>query len=276
MIAAPAGGVEPATGALRLHRVGKSFAAGSVAALDEVTLELPRGSFTTLFGPSGCGKSTLLRILAGLLTADRGEVDVFGQTPRQAVREKNIGWIPQSPALLPWASVRANATLATSLNRRADRRRLSKRVPGDPEAILAEVGLSAVAQRRPAALSGGMQQRVAIARAFVHGAPLLLMDEPFSAVDDLTRSRLREFLLDLWHRHRTTVVFVTHSATEAVLLSDRVVVMSPSPGRVLASIEVALPRKPGERDIDSAEFRALVAAVRAELRRGGPGDDVPA
>jgi NitT/TauT family transport system ATP-binding protein len=255
------------TTAVSVAAVGKTFRGrgSTVEALRDIDLQVPRGSFTTLFGPSGCGKSTLLRIIAGLLDADEGQVTVFGDSPREAARAKHIGWVPQRPALLPWLSVRGNAGLTRVLNRRAERTADPTRAPGDVAQMLAEVGLGEFADARPSELSGGMAQRASLARVFVQGAPLLLMDEPFSALDELTREVLQHRLLDVWSRHRKTVVFVTHSPREAVLLSDRILVMSPRPGRIVADIEVDLPR-PRPADIaTSTEFVGLVSRVRAEL-----------
>jgi NitT/TauT family transport system ATP-binding protein len=250
-----------------VEAVDKTFRGrgSSVEALRDIALDLPTGTFTTLFGPSGCGKSTLLRILAGLLEADRGQVRVFGDSPRQAARAKRIGWVPQSPALLPWLTVRGNVGLPRLLNRRAERTPDPTRVPQDVDRMLVEVGLDRFSDAGPRQLSGGMAQRASLARVFAQGAPLLLMDEPFSALDELTREALQHRLLDVWSEHRKTVVFVTHSPTEAVLLSDRILVMSPRPGRIVADIEVDLAR-PRPRGIEtSAEFVRLVTRVRHEL-----------
>lgn len=267
-----------ATNRIEVRGVSKSFRAGgrSFTALDNVDLDLPEGSFTTLFGPSGCGKTTLLRILAGLQTQDEGTVSLFGQTPEAATREKNIAWIPQSSALLPWRDVRANALLSQVVNKRADRGRgrvpngapAATRIDQEVETVLSEMGLRDFARSRPAQLSGGMRQRASIARGFVHGAPVMLMDEPFSALDEFTREALRFKLLHMWELLRKTVVFVTHSAPEAVLLSDRVVVMTARPGRVHRVIDIDLPR-PRDAELErSPEFHAKVTEVRNALQEG--------
>ncbi|TCN55870.1 NitT/TauT family transport system ATP-binding protein [Rhodococcus sp. SMB37] len=250
--------------------VHKNFGSGrdTFTALHDVDLEIQEGSFTTLFGPSGCGKTTLLRILAGLQTQDSGEISLFGQTPRAATREKNIAWIPQSSALLPWREVRANALLSKVVNRRADRRASPKRVDQEVETVLNEMGLRDFARSRPSQLSGGMRQRASLARGFVHGAPVMLMDEPFSALDEFTREALRYQLLDMWQLLRKTVVFVTHSASEAVLLSDRVVVMTSRPGRIHRIIDVDLPRPRHARLERSIEFHEKVTEVRNALQEG--------
>ncbi len=255
---------------IRVRGVSRSFpgSGADVLVLDDIDLTIRRGSFVTFFGPSGCGKTTLLRILAGLQSQDEGDVTLFGQTPAQAARDKNIAWIPQSSALLPWQSARRNADLSRRVNRRAGRRAGQTRELGDPMEVLGQMGLAAATDLRPDQLSGGMRQRVSLARGFVQDAPLMLMDEPFSALDELTREELRYQLLDMWERHRKTVVFVTHSATEAVLLSDTVVVMSARPGRIHTVIEVDLPRPRAAGIEDDPGFRRTVARLRAAVAEG--------
>ncbi len=247
--------------------VTKRFTSGrrSTVALSDVNLTVDRGQFVTLIGPSGCGKSTLLRILAGLTDADEGDVSIFGESITRAREAKHIGLVPQSPALLPWRTVLENVELPLQLNRRAGRTPSDN---ADPREILAAFGLSQVLDKRPDQLSGGMQQRVAIARAFAFRPAVLLMDEPFSALDELTREVLRHELVDLWQQFRTTVVFVTHSVAEAVLLSDVVVVMSASPGRIGTTIPVGLGRPRAELVELSDEFRAVETDVRIALREG--------
>ena len=240
----------------------------SVLALTGVNTSFARGEFVTLFGPSGCGKSTLLRLLAGLERQSTGEIRLFGQTPAQASRLKNIAWVPQSPGLLPWASLRANVRLSERLNRRADRAPDRRRTPEDADEVLRDLGLEDFAEARPAQLSGGMRQRAAIARAFVQGAELMLMDEPFSALDELTRDAVRLRLLQVWEKHRKTVIFVTHSAAEAVMLSDRVVVMTPRPGRVFREVPIDLPRPRTPDVLDSPAFDAKLREVKHVLRAG--------
>jgi NitT/TauT family transport system ATP-binding protein len=248
--------------------VTKSFGSGRqvTTALEGITMSVERGRFVTLIGPSGCGKTTLLRVVAGLTEADAGEVSIFGESVGAARANKHIGFVPQSPALLPWRTVLDNVRLPLQVNRRA-----GERHPGavrDPEAILESFGLGGVLDKRPAQLSGGMQQRVAIARAFAFDPALLLMDEPFSALDELTREVLRHELLDLWGAHRKTVLFVTHSVAEAVVLSDAIVVMSAQPGRILSVVEVDLPRPRGELVELTDGFRELERRVRLALRGG--------
>ncbi len=248
---------------LVVARVSRRFGAGSRSrrVLADVTLRVPRGRFVSIVGPSGCGKSTLLRIVAGLLEPDSGSVAIFGEAPHEACARKHVGFLAQSPALLPWRSALDNVRLGLEVNRRA-RREGSGR---NPRALLEVMGLGAVADRRPAELSGGMQQRVALARALAFEPTLLLMDEPFSALDELTRERLRHELLRLWEADQKTVLFVTHSVTEAVLLSDAVVVMGAHPGRLRALVQVDLPR-PRDAAVESSDaFLAIERAVRAEL-----------
>lgn len=251
---------------IRLNEVSKRFAGKgqTVTALSNVTLDIAEGEFVTLIGPSGCGKSTLLRIIGGLLAHDTGTVTVGRCSPDQARLEKHFGFVPQTPALLPWRSVLDNVTLLDELNRRRDR---SGETP-DPFALLAEVGLADFANAHPAELSGGMQQRVALARAVALGSPVLLMDEPFAALDEITRADMRYLLLDVWERTGATCVFVTHSIDEAVTLSDRVVILAPRPGRVIRTevIDLPRPRPPGTEDLP--EFHAHVSSIRRTLHEG--------
>lgn len=258
----------PVTG-IGVERVTKTYGSGPTptTALAGVDLEVPAGRWVTLIGPSGCGKSTLLRVLAGLTPIDSGRVSIFGESAERACQRKHIGLVPQSPALLPWRTVLDNVRLPLEVNRRAQRSDDEAPRP-DPREILSAFGLSAVLNKRPAQLSGGMQQRVAIARAFAFRPAILLMDEPFSALDELTREVLRHELLDLWQQFRTTVVFVTHSVPEAVLLSDVVVVMSAAPGRIGTIVPVTMERPRGESVELSADFREIEAEVRDHLKAG--------
>ncbi|MDM4764066.1 ABC transporter ATP-binding protein [Galbitalea sp. SE-J8] len=265
--AAPAG--VAVTGVRKTFRTRR----GEFVALQNVDLTVRPGHFVTLFGPSGCGKSTLLRIIAGLEVADAGAVSLFGDAPAVAAKKKNIGWIPQSSALLPWDSIRSNATLSDRVNRRADRSRTTARAPLDADEVLGELGLGDFLDSRPSQLSGGMMQRASIARGFVQGAPLLLMDEPFSALDELTRESARVQLLRLWEHYRKTVVFVTHSVEEAVALSDEVVVMSPRPGLIAGVVPIDLPRPRSTIDEDTPAFWDAVRRVKELLRTGWTGEE---
>ncbi|WP_235890659.1 ABC transporter ATP-binding protein [Martelella alba] len=275
MSAARKGPRDAAFGSICVEKVEKIYESdrGTVRALSDIDLSIERGRFVTLFGPSGCGKSTLLRVIAGLEEQTAGAVSLFGQTPAEASRDKNIAWIPQSNALLPWLTIRDNVLLSQKINREAERRGKSLRIPEDPDQVLDELKLGDFKNARPSELSGGMRQRAAIARGFVQGAPLMLMDEPFSALDELTRDALRLRLLTVWERHRKTVVFVTHSAFEAVLLSDQVVVMTPRPGRIHSVIDIDLPRPRTFEVTETREFEQLVRAVKHTLRDGWEADE---
>jgi NitT/TauT family transport system ATP-binding protein len=251
--------------AVSVSNVGKVFRrrGQTTVALRDVHLDIARGEFISLLGPSGCGKSTLLRVIGGLTDCDNGTITVGGETPVQARAAKQFGLVPQAPALLPWRSVAKNVRFLTDLHRSNDH-------PGLPDAeidaLLDSVGLSAFTGALPHELSGGMQQRVSLVRAFALGAPILLMDEPFAALDEITRADMRYLLLDLWQRLGATVVFVTHSVTEAVILSDRVVVMAPRPGRVVTIEDITLPRPRTPEMEDEPAFHEHVRRLRADLR----------
>jgi NitT/TauT family transport system ATP-binding protein len=244
--------------------VSKWFGSGAERAhvLDDLSLTIARGEFVSLIGPSGCGKSTLLKIVAGLVRADKGRVAIDGESVAAATRDKLIGLVPQSPALLPWRTVLANVRLPIQLNRKAN----SGRALRDPEEVLRSFGLGQALKRYPAQLSGGMQQRVAIARAFVFDPGVLLMDEPFSALDELNRDQQRFGLLSFWQSNRKAVLFVTHSVPEAVMLSDRIVVMRTHPGGVHRIIEDKLPRPRDASVYEHPDFHRIENEVRSSLR----------
>lgn len=236
-----------------------------VNALASLDIDVAPGEFVSLIGPSGCGKSTLLRIVGGLLPFEAGAVSVAGTSPARARASKQLCFTPQVPALMPWRTVRKNVALLRELNaRRAAHPPLT-----DAEAVelLEAVGLGSHLNRYPHELSGGMQQRVSLVRGFVLGAPVLLMDEPFSALDEITRDEMRYLLLDLWQRSGPTVLFVTHSIPEAVILSDRVLVMAPTPGRVVhvETVDLARPRTVSMEDLP--QYLAHVRNVRGVLRQ---------
>lgn len=228
-----------------------------------------RGEFVSLVGPSGCGKSTLLRLVGGLLAPDEGDVTVAGGSAATARQGKEFGLVPQKPALLPWRTVRQNVRLLTEVNKGAESHATLR--PDETEALLDEVGLGEFLDAYPSELSGGMQQRVNLVRAFALGAPILLMDEPFAALDELTREGMRFLLLGLWERTRSTVVFVTHHIPEAVLVSDRVLVMSPRPGRIAADVLVDLPRPRAAGVDQTPPFLGYVREVRRALTLDGDG-----
>jgi NitT/TauT family transport system ATP-binding protein len=230
--------------------------AGEVLALDDVALDVAAGEFVSIVGPSGCGKTTLLRAVAGLVEPSEGRLEVLDVSPREARSGHALGIVTQEPGLLPWRTVEANVALALEVTGRS----------GDVGALLSRVGIAPFAGYHPKELSGGMRQRVALARALAHGPRLLLMDEPFGALDELSRESMRLELLRIWERERISVLFVTHSIREAVLLSDRVVVMSPSPGHVVADVPIDLPRPRFEAQEAEPAFASAVAEVRQALR----------
>jgi NitT/TauT family transport system ATP-binding protein len=247
--------------AVAVRGVTKSF--GPLEVLQPIDLEVRPGEIVTLLGPSGCGKTTLLRIVGGLERASSGDVAVAGTTPERARATKRIGVVPQSPALLPWRTVEANARLLLDVNRRANP--VSN---PDPVDLLRDVGLGDFLGALPRELSGGMQQRVALVRAFALGAPILLLDEPFAALDEITRADMRHLLAGLCERTATTVLFVTHSLAEAVFLSDRVVVLSRRPGTVVGVEAVDLPRPRRPELEDDPAFFAIETRLRHLLHEG--------
>ncbi|HEY0185417.1 MAG TPA: ABC transporter ATP-binding protein [Rhodopila sp.] len=207
-------------------------------ALSDVSLHVERGEFISLIGPSGCGKTTLLRLIADLAQPTSGELRVNGGTPYQARCDRSYGYVFQSPALYPWRSARSNVMLPLEIIGLSAAERRTR-----ADAALAAVGLAEASGRYPWQLSGGMQQRVSIARALSLQPDLLLMDEPFGALDEITRDKLNLHLTDLWRERNLTVIFVTHSIPEAVFLSTRVVAMSANPGRISRVIECPFPQR---------------------------------
>jgi NitT/TauT family transport system ATP-binding protein len=248
----------PAGLEVRLEGVGVAF--GAVAALDGLTLHVAPGSFTTIIGPNGCGKSTLLRLIAGLLAPTAGRVTVGGTAPRAG--DGRVGLAFQQPRLIPWRSTLENVALPLECAGAP----LAERRARGAEA-LSRVGLDGAAPLRPAALSGGMQQRAALARALITDPPVLLLDEPFSALDALTREAFDAELQRLWMERPRTLLLVTHSVSEAIQLGDRVVVMTPRPGRVAEVVDVPLPR-PRPPDLvgepAAAEIEERVRALLAD------------
>jgi NitT/TauT family transport system ATP-binding protein len=244
--------------ALKLRGVSKSF--GDLHVVQRLDLDLDAGSFLSLVGPSGCGKSTLLRMIAGLEQPSTGTVTIGGASPADLRRTKGLAVVPQQPGLLPWRTVAENARLLLQVNRRNQ----PTHHP-DPAELLAEVGLGDFGDAYPHELSGGMRQRVALVRGFALGAPLVLMDEPFAALDEITRAEMRDLLGRLLERHPATVVFVTHSISEAAFLSDRVLVFSPRPATVSADIRVELPRPRSPEIEDSAAFVQVCTELRHRL-----------
>lgn len=249
--------------AVEIQGVNKIFLPGSasqVIALTDIDLSIAPGSFTTLIGPSGCGKSTLLRLVAGLIEPTEGSVSVNGKTANQARKDRDYGMAFQTASLFDWRTVRKNIELPLELLgwSRAERR---TRV----EEMLELIQLPEFASNYPRELSGGMQQRVAIARALAFRPTLLLMDEPFGALDEMTREHMQAELLRLWRETGTTIVFITHSIPEAVFLSTQVCVMSPRPGQITAKVDVSLGERTEEtRDRD--DFFDSIVQVREALR----------
>jgi NitT/TauT family transport system ATP-binding protein len=246
-----------------LNGVVKSFPNGIVA-LDGFDLSVRPGEFLTLLGPSGCGKSTALRILAGLTEPTSGQVQWPGTDAAALGPRRNIGFVFQEPTLMPWASVEANVRLPLHL---AGRRNWQPRV----HAALERVGLAGVAELYPRELSGGMKMRASIARALVLEPPILLMDEPFAALDEITRFRLNDDLLALWRTLGKTVVFVTHSVFESVYLSNRIIVMSPRPGRVFRELAIEAPYPRDALFRTSAEYAALCRLASQALAEASAG-----
>ena len=253
--------VAPAVEAVSVTKVFNRGKPNELVALDDISLSVGQREFISLIGPSGCGKSTLLRLMAGLLDPTLGEVTVNGKTANQARADREYGIAFQTAGLFEWRSVQQNIELPLQLMGWSKRERRQR-----AREMLTLVKLEEFGGHYPSELSGGMQQRVAIARALSFQPSILFMDEPFGALDEMTREHMQTELLRIWDETHTTVVFVTHSIPEAVFLSERVVVMSPRPGRLFAELPVDL----GARDFDtreSPEFFERVTAVREALRR---------
>ncbi|MGX5827626.1 ABC transporter ATP-binding protein [Mesorhizobium sp. 43Arga] len=261
-------GISPAV--VAASKLGLTFQTndGPVQALSNVDLTIGKGEFVSFIGPSGCGKTTLLRVIADLEKPTSGTISVNGMTAEQAREKRAYGYVFQAAALFPWRTIERNVALPLEIMglSKAEQAERIKRT-------LDLVNLSGFEKKYPWQLSGGMQQRASIARALAFDADLLLMDEPFGALDEIVRDHLNEQLLQLWARTNKTICFVTHSIPEAVYLSTRIVVMSPRPGRVSDIIESTLPK---ERPLDireTPEFLAIAARVRDGLRAGHSYDD---
>ena len=265
MTSVPAADVTPPRGPLSgapeiiaVRRLGKHYASGSapVTALQDIDFTIAEGEFVAIVGPSGCGKSTLLKILAGLLPASRGEALLNGM-PIAGPR-RDIGIVFQAPVLFPWRTVRDNVLLPIDVQRlgREKHARLAKD-------LLALVGLAGFEERYPWELSGGMQQRVAIVRALIHDPAMLLMDEPFGALDAMTREQMNVELQRIWLDKKKTVLFITHSIAEAVFLADRVLVMTARPGRIMDDLRITLARPRPLDILNTPEFGAYARRIRA-------------
>ena len=245
---------------IKIENVGMSYTNGkgaSVTALQGINLDIKKGEFISLLGPSGCGKTTLLRIIADLLKPTTGKVTVCGETPEKIRLQQKYGIVFQSPLLYDWRDVRKNIALPLEI----------MKIPKNEQKVRIDemiemVGLKEFEHHHPKQLSGGMQQRVGIARALAIQPEILLMDEPFSALDEFTREKLHVDLLKIWRKTNKTIVFVTHNIQESVFLSDKVCVLSPHPGRLSAVVDINLPRPRTMEMKSTPEFTELVARVR--------------
>ncbi len=251
---------------LALRNVTKSYrrrSAATLTALSDVSLDIKRNEFLSLIGPSGCGKSTILKLLAGLTATTSGTIErrMSGQTSWGGTA---VGYVFQSPVLLPWKSVLSNVLFPATVDKRNRGEALQK-----ARSLLSMTGLSEFETAFPYQLSGGMQQRAAICRALMCSSEVLLMDEPFGALDALTRDGLMTDLKALCEIDRRTVVFVTHNISEAVYLSDRVVVMSPRPGRISADFDISIDRSAGLASMETSDFQGVVAAIRRCIEHHG-------
>jgi NitT/TauT family transport system ATP-binding protein len=256
---------------VRFAGLSKSYRTASgdlIHALDNISLSVASGEFVSIVGPSGCGKSTLLKILAGLTSPTAGTATIAGSSA--AAVQSEIGFVFQEATLLPWLTVLRNVLVPADVAR-IPRTQMQARAM----ALLDLVGLKGFHDKYPNELSGGMQQRAAICRALLRDPKILLMDEPFGALDALTRDRMNIELLRIWEAQRNTILFVTHSITEAVLLSDRIVVMSPRPGRLLEDVPVSLPRPRNIAMVNTPEFGAYAQHIRDLLDASSAPQDEP-
>ena len=253
---------QPQTSAILIDDISMVYSTRGeqLLALSNINLDIAEGEFVSLIGPSGCGKSTLLRLIGDLLQPSSGSIAVHGKPAPEARRTRDYGMVFQSPVLYDWRTVERNVQLPLELMGVPRKERVSR-----TEELLNLVGLEEFGRRYPWELSGGMQQRVAIARALSFRPSILLMDEPFGALDEMTRERLNMELLSIWSQTGTTVVFVTHSIPEAVFLSDRVVIMTPRPGRIEHIVQVELARPRGAELREDEQFFHFIAEVRSRL-----------
>ena len=264
---AVASGIRGDEGQILVDGVEKIYGRGddAVRALAPISFQVEPGEFVSILGPSGCGKTTILKIIGDIVPPSAGRVTVDGRPAAHLRRQRQFGYVFQTPVLLPWRSVRENVHLPFEMSGRrqssAARRDINRRI----DDMLSTVGLHGFEGRLPRELSGGMQSRVSLARAFVMDATVLLMDEPFSALDELTRTEMAAELIRLWERLRTTVIFITHHIEEAVLLSNRVVVMSERPGTIRRVIDIDLPRPRTLETRRLPEFRDVVEDLVADF-----------
>jgi len=253
----------PATPCIALDKVSLRFASerGEVHALADVSLDVAEGELVALLGPTGCGKSSLLRLVSDLIPPSAGTIAIAGEPAAAARRANRFGFVFQEAALLSWRTALGNVALPLEVVDYPPSQRIAR-----CETLLESVGLAKFKHAYPHELSGGMKQRVAIVRALAWSPPILLMDEPFSALDELTRAQLQDDLLALWSRERKTILFVTHNISEAIYLADRVAVMSPHPGRIKTVLAPGLPRPRGEDLQETPEFVHWTRIAREALR----------
>lgn len=245
-------------GRIQVSNVSKTFAsdAGDILALDKIDLDIASGEFVSIVGPSGCGKSTLLRCIGGLIPATQGTIEIGGSAITGP--DPRIGYVFQKAVLLPWRTIESNLLLPFEVNGKPTQADMA-----NVQKILEMVGLGTYAQHRPGELSGGMQQRVSVARALVMAPSILMMDEPFGALDAQTRETMNEELLRIWREAKTTIVFVTHDIGEALFLSDRIVILSAQPGKVHDIVKVNIPRP---RSFDQVESDERFWKMRTKIR----------
>jgi NitT/TauT family transport system ATP-binding protein len=244
---------------ISIRSLSHQYSNGKVThALEDIELKVHPKQFVALIGPSGCGKSTLIRLIANLISPSSGSILVGNSLPEKAIEEGMIAWMAQSPALLPWLTVEGNLQLAKRFYRGNQQPKLTV------EQVLERVGLSEAADQHPFTLSGGMQQRLALARLLLQDAPIWLMDEPFAALDELTREKLTEELFSLWKDFSPTVIWITHNIHEAIKLSDRILIFSDKPGRIIADIPNQIPHPRQENDPD---FQTLLIELRNILHQ---------
>ncbi len=258
---------------LAVEAVGKTYGRGTnqVAALADVSLTVADGEFVALVGPSGCGKTTLLKLIAGLDEADSGRILVDGAAPSAAERLTHFGYMPQQDLLFPWRTVLENVSLGLEVQGVGKRQARSRAA-----ALAPQFGLGGFEQRRPHELSGGMRQRASFLRTYLLGRSFLLLDEPFGALDAITRGQLQTWLAETWNRIGGSALLVTHDPHEAVVLSDRVYVMSPRPGRITNVLEVNLPRPRTARAAETEAARQLIDVLRHETEADSEAHGAPA
>lgn len=244
---------------ISIHTLSHQYSNGKVThALENIHLDILQKQFVALIGPSGCGKSTLIRLIANLIKPSNGSITIGDNNPQQAIENGMVAWMAQSPALLPWLTVEENLRLAERFQKNNHSQKLSV------HQVLERVGLADAADQHPFTLSGGMQQRLALARLLLQDAPIWLMDEPFAALDELTRERLTEELFSLWKDFSPTVLWITHNIHEAIKLSDRILVFSDKPGRIIADMENKMPHPRKEND---PVFQDLLSQLRFTLHQ---------